>query len=60
MTAAERNLQTIISSERISGRDWAQIKIISLQVAESLKHMHEHNTLHGDIKPLNIMRSEGN
>ena len=28
MPAADRNLQTIISAERIAGRDWVQIKTV--------------------------------
>eukprot|EP00597_Dinobryon_sp_UTEXLB2267_P002894 CAMPEP_0170058004 /NCGR_PEP_ID=MMETSP0019_2-20121128/787_1 /TAXON_ID=98059 /ORGANISM="Dinobryon sp., Strain UTEXLB2267" /LENGTH=1211 /DNA_ID=CAMNT_0010262831 /DNA_START=1869 /DNA_END=5504 /DNA_ORIENTATION=- len=59
MPAAERNLQTIISAERIAGRDWAQIKTIGNQVAEALQHMHQKGVLHGDVKPLNIMRCDG-
>lgn len=30
MPAAERNLQTIISAERIAGRDWTQIKTVNV------------------------------
>jgi serine/threonine protein kinase len=59
MPAAERNLQTIVSAERIAGRDWGMIKHIIAQVAKSLQHLHEKGLMHGDVKPLNIMRSDG-
>lgn len=56
MPAADKNLSVIISSERIAGKDWAQIKLITLHIAQSLQHMHLKGFIHGDIKPLNIMR----
>jgi serine/threonine protein kinase len=56
MPAADRSLTEIISSERVAGRDWQQVKVISSQIAEALKHMHGKKMIHGDIKPLNIMR----
>jgi serine/threonine protein kinase len=59
MPAAERNLQMVVSSERIAGRDWDKIRSMGIEIAEALKHMHDHGVLHGDIKPLNIMRAGG-
>jgi serine/threonine protein kinase len=59
MPAADRNLQNIVSSERIAGRDWVQIRTVASQVAESLHHMHQKGVMHGDVKPLNIMRCDG-
>lgn len=56
MPAADRNLATIISSERIAGKDWPQIKLATLHIAKALEHVHEKGFIHGDIKPLNIMR----
>lgn len=56
MPAADRNLATIISSERIAGKDWPQVKLATLHIARALAHVHEKGFIHGDIKPLNIMR----
>jgi serine/threonine protein kinase len=57
MSAAEKNLQTIVTSEHFAGRDWHQIKIIATEIAQAVGHMHHLNVIHGDIKPLNIMRA---
>jgi len=56
MPAADRNLATIIASERIAGKDWPQVKLATLHIANALAHVHEKGFIHGDIKPLNIMR----
>ena len=42
MPAADRNLAVIIASERMAGgKDWAQIKLVGMQIAEALRHLHE-------------------
>lgn len=58
MPAAERNLAAVIAHEHIAGRDWDNIRLITKQLAEALEHMHSKGTIHGDIKPLNIMRMD--
>jgi serine/threonine protein kinase len=59
MVAADRDLTTIIASENIAGKDWNQIRHVTLQVVEAIKHMHDRKYVHGDIKPLNVMRFHG-
>lgn len=58
MPCADKNLSNIITSERIAGKDWAQIKLIALNVATALGHVHTKGYIHGDMKPLNIVRLE--
>jgi serine/threonine protein kinase len=31
----------------------------ALQMVKALEHLHSHNVIHGDLKPLNIVRSQG-
>eukprot|EP01042_Synura_sphagnicola_P025602 gene25602-32911_t len=59
MPAAERNLGAVLAHEHIAGRDWDQLKLISKQIIAAAGHMHGKGFVHGDIKPLNIMRIEG-
>jgi serine/threonine protein kinase len=56
MPCAEKNLQSIILTERFAGKDWNIIRTLAIQIAEAAAHLHEHGILHGDIRPLNIMR----
>ena len=58
MPAAERNLAAVIAHEHIAGRDWDSIRLISRQLCDALNHMHNLGYVHGDVKPLNIMRRE--
>jgi hypothetical protein len=41
MAAADKNLQTVITSEHFAGRDWHQIRIISTEIAQALAHLHD-------------------
>eukprot|EP01041_Mallomonas_annulata_P014450 gene14450-biopygen7366 len=59
MPAAERNLGTALAHEHIAGRDWPQLRVITQQIVEAAGHMHSKGLIHGDIKPLNIMRIGG-
>lgn len=56
MPAADKNLQVIIASERVA-HDWPRVKLITTHIAEALQVMHMKNTIHGDVKPLNIMHA---
>ena len=57
MQAAERSLERILAQENIAGKNWPQIKYIFTQIVNCVSHMHSHNLLHADLKPLNIMRT---
>ena len=56
MPVGERNLADVMVKEHIAGRDWAEIKVMMTQIACAVGHMHEKGFIHGDLKPLNIMR----
>lgn len=59
MEAGERTLKAIIDAERVCGRQWDLIRSMGLQLVDCLAYMHNHNTIHGDLKPLNIVRQNG-
>jgi serine/threonine protein kinase len=59
MPAADRSLKSIIDSEHICGRDWDTIKSICSHLCKSLEHMHACGVVHGDMKPLNVVRVNG-
>ena len=40
-------------------RSSAEVAAIGLDLAEGVRHLHEHGVTHGDIKPANIMRHAG-
>ena len=50
MLAAERNLGAVLIHEHIAGRDWNKLRLISKQLIEALKHVHEKGYIHGDVK----------
>ena len=56
MPVGERNLGDVMVKEHIAGRDWAEIKVMMTQIGACVAHMHEKGFIHGDLKPLNIMR----
>ena len=58
MPAASRNLNTILAQENIAARHWDKIKQIFKDIVGCLMHLHSKSVLHGDLKPLNIMRTE--
>eukprot|EP00956_Cyclotella_meneghiniana_P002070 scaffold2314_cov55-Cyclotella_meneghiniana.AAC.6 len=53
MNAAERNLQQILFQEQPEIDD---VRVILRQVFESVKHLHDQNLMHGDLKMSNIVR----
>ena len=58
MPAAARNLMVILVQERV---DFTTIRKMLYDVGTCLGHMHECAKVHGDVKPLNVVRSaEGN
>ena len=54
MNAADRNLAVIKLQERPCLK---RIVHIMQQVGLALQHLHDHGVVHGDLKPLNIVRS---
>ena len=59
MDAGERNLSDVLAKENIAGRDWDTIRSFSIQIAKCVAHLHDKGIIHGDIKPLNIVRMGG-
>ena len=56
MPCADRDLNRIITNEHIAGKEWGQIKSITIEIAKALQHMHNSGVIHGDVKSKNIMR----
>ncbi|KAG1668021.1 hypothetical protein FOA52_006554 [Chlamydomonas sp. UWO 241] len=56
MPRGDRSLQDAMLHEHFAGADWHLIKSIGKGVLTALKHMHEQSLVHGDVKPLNVMR----
>lgn len=52
----DRNLCMSLRHERYAGKDFSNIKQILSKLVSVLRHIHEKGILHGDIKPLNIVR----
>lgn len=55
---ADRDLVQVMQHElsNANGVNWEYIQQIAKQVASALKNMHSLKIIHGDIRPLNIMR----
>jgi serine/threonine protein kinase len=56
MPAADRNLLVILAQESPT---FVEVRTMLFQVARCLEHMHSQGKLHGDVKPLNIVRMVG-
>jgi serine/threonine protein kinase len=54
MPAAERNLLVVLVQERVT---FTGIRSMLHSVAQGLQHMHSMGKVHGDLKPLNVVRS---
>ena len=57
MPAADRTLQRVMAHERVCAREWETIRIMCSQILRALDHLHSNHLVHGDIKPLNIVRA---
>jgi serine/threonine protein kinase len=57
LQAADRNLQRIVNQEKIAGKEWDVVKKIFGDVVKCVEYIHSKGVIHGDLKPLNIMRS---
>ena len=56
MPASDRSLSAIILHEHICACDWPKIKQILRDICLCLAAVHSQGKIHGDIKPLNVMR----
>lgn len=52
----KRSLHAILTHERICGSDWDSIRSIFRDIVRAVAYLHSKNLIHGDLKPLNIMR----
>jgi serine/threonine protein kinase len=59
MPAADKSLKMILTSEFVAGNNWSRIRSIALDLSHAINHLHSHGVIHGDVKPQNIMRKEG-
>jgi serine/threonine protein kinase len=61
MPRADRSLADVLKHEHLAPSpaevQWSVVRDITAQVAAALHHLHAHKTTHGDLKPLNIMRT---
>jgi serine/threonine protein kinase/ankyrin repeat protein len=56
MLAADRSLRTIITHDHIAGSDMETVKQLTKQMIHCLEHVHTQGIVHGDLKPLNVVR----
>lgn len=56
MEAGEKDLETVILREDIAGKDIIAIRSLARDLALALNSLHNCNYIHGDIKPMNVMR----
>ena len=56
MPLAEKNMWTALKQERWAGSDLEKIRHNIQYILMCVKHMHDKNILHADIKPLNLVR----
>lgn len=55
MEAGDRDLETIISRDRIAGKNAKTIRHFAKELAIGLNSLHSNLFIHGDVKPFNIM-----
>eukprot|EP01036_Dinobryon_divergens_P037020 gene37020-48316_t len=56
MPLADRNMYVSLKQERYAGRDMEEVRHVFIQLTNAVQHMHDKGYLHGDIKPLNVVR----
>ena len=59
MIKAERSLEDFISGGCFAGETHATIHALALQVARGVEHVHKHRVIHADLKPRNVLYSDG-
>eukprot|EP01030_Chromulinospumella_sphaerica_P034607 gene34607-biopygen20653 len=57
---ADRNLFVALKQERFAGKDWNMVKFIFKDLVEAVAHVHSKGVIHADLKPLNLVRVNGN
>ena len=56
MPLADRNMFVALKQERFAGTNMDIVRHVFQQIVLCVSHMHEKGYIHGDIKPLNIVR----
>mmetsp|Transcript_39257 Transcript_39257/g.58313 ORF Transcript_39257/g.58313 Transcript_39257/m.58313 type:complete len:130 (-) Transcript_39257:16-405(-) len=59
MMQGSRNLDEITRYEGMAGRNEGMIWQFGCDLGGAIDHLHTHRTIHGDIKPRNIIRAKG-
>jgi len=57
LTKGLKSLHQIIDTERIAGKNSDKIVEYGRDLAKAIKHMHDKDTIHADIKPRNVIRA---
>jgi serine/threonine protein kinase len=55
----ERNMYAALKHERFAGHDMRAVKHIFSSIVRCVEGMHSQGFIHGDIKPLNLVRIDG-
>ena len=53
---ADSSLTTTLTHDHIAGKDFLLIRKIIADLAHALDHLHSNDRIHGDCKPLNVVR----
>jgi serine/threonine protein kinase len=53
---AERNMFVAMKQERFAGSNMDEVAHVFSQIVKCVEHMHSFGLIHGDLKPLNIVR----
>ena len=56
MPFGDRNLYVTLKQERFAGRDFDEVRHVFAQIVKCVDYLHTKGILHGDLKPLNIVR----
>ena len=59
MPRADCNLQMAVSNERFAGHEPLKARLVLVDLARALQHMHAQGLVHADVKPRNAVRVGG-